>query len=47
MKLLKILKEQKAQASIEFLLLLGAIVGVSLLVGYTVKSILNGTINGP
>mgnify|MGYP001597132340 CR=1 FL=1 len=44
---MKLLKEQKAQTSIEFLLLLGAIVGVSLLVGYTVKSVLNGTISGP
>ena len=43
----KLLSEQKAQASIEVLLLLGAVVFVSLMVGYTIKSVLNGTITSP
>ena len=43
----QMLKEQKAQDAIEALLLIGAVVFVSLLVGYTIKSVLNGTITNP
>ena len=37
---MKLLKEQKAQASIEMLFMLGAVVVVALLVGWTLKNIL-------
>lgn len=40
----KLLKDQKAQGSIELLLILGAVIFVALLVGFTIKSILGSAI---